>query len=248
MWAVISGFLLLAAALGCGDDGAATRDAGEGDAAPFPDSSRIEPDAAPPDAGPPDAGPPMFEGSSSPLPPDVRAQMTGVSWRDGCPVGLDELALLEMTHWGFDGEIHRGRMVVAAAVADDVLGAFAAMFDAGFPIEKIRLVDEYGADDDLSMEDNNTSAFNCRRVTGGTSYSQHSFGDAIDMNPVQNPYVRGSTVLPPAGSDYLDRSDVRQGMIVDPGAALDAFRAIGWEWGGEWSTLKDYQHFSANGR
>jgi hypothetical protein len=112
----------------------------------------------------------------------------------------------------------------------------------------MELVDVYGGDDDRSMEANNTSAFNCRRVTGGTSFSQHSYGTAIDLNPLPNPYVRGDTVLPPAGRAYLDRTDVRQGMIVDPGPVVGAFAVIGWEWGGNFTALKDYQHFSENGR
>jgi len=240
---------VLLAGVGCGGGDVGAIDGGaDGGIADGAVDARMA-DAGPPDAGMPDAPvEPVFDGTSAPVPDGVRTQMTGVSWRSGCPVGLDELALLDLPHWGFDGEVHRGEMVVAAASADDVLAAFRDMFDERFPIEKIRLVDEYGADDDLSMEDNNTSAFNCRRVTGGTSYSQHSYGNAIDINPVQNPYVRGTTVLPPEGRDYLDRTDVRQGMIVDPGPALDAFREIGWGWGGEWDTLKDYQHFSDNGR
>lgn len=243
-------FLIACCLLGCSGEAIGSLDGGR----PLDDSGGNDAgsldaaaDAGPPDAGPPDAGP-RFEGTAAPLPADVRAEMTGVSWRSGCPVGLDALALLELTHWGFDGEVHRGRMVVAQAAADDVLAAFRAMFEAEFPIEKIRLVDEYGADDDRSMADNNTSGFNCRRVTGGTSYSQHSYGNAIDINPVQNPYVRDGTVLPPAGAAYVDRRDVRQGMIVDPGPVVDAFAAIGWEWGGDWTSLKDYQHFSENGR
>jgi putative cell wall-binding protein len=191
---------------------------------------------------------PPFEGTRRTLPASLRQQMTGSSWRSGCPVGLDRLALLEMTHWGFDGQIHRGRMVVATDVADDVLGAFARIYDEGFPIERMRLIDDYGADDDRSMADNNTSAFNCRRVTGGSSWSEHSYGTALDINPVQNPYVRGSTVAPSAGRDYTDRTDVRPGMIVRPGPVTAAFDRIRWGWGGDWSSVKDYQHFSRSGR
>ena len=191
---------------------------------------------------------PEFDGTATALPSDVTELMTGLSWREGCPVGLEAFSLLEMPHWGFDGEIHRGRMVVATSVAEDVLDAFNRIYDARFPIERMRLVDEYDADDDRSMADNNTSAFNCRAITGGTSWSEHSYGTAIDINPVQNPYVVGSTVLPPAGAPYVDRTDVRAGMIVEPGPVTAAFDAIGWGWGGRWSSLKDYQHFSESGR
>jgi len=190
---------------------------------------------------------PTFAAQVSPLSAELRDQLTGSSWHAGCPVGLDELRLLELPHWGFDGELHAGRLVVAAAVAEDIVTAFAAIYERRFPIERMRLVDEYGADDDRSMADNNTSAFNCRTITGGGSWSRHSYGTAIDVNPVQNPYVRGETILPPAGSEYVDRSLRRPGMILDPGPVVRAFRGIGWGWGGDWDSFKDYQHFSSDG-
>ena len=139
-------------------------------------------------------------------------------------------------------------MVVAADVADAVLSAFRQIYDSGFPIARMQLVDDYGADDDRSMAADNTSAFNCRPVTGGTGFSQHSYGNAIDINPVENPYVRGTLVLPPEGAAFADRENVRPGMIVPGDAVSSAFAAIGWVWGGDWVTLKDFQHFSANGR
>ena len=189
-----------------------------------------------------------FEGRARPLPDDVRAFMTGRSWRPGCPVGLDDLSLLEVTHHGFDDRPHWGRMVVATSVASPTVDAMRRLHDARFPVARMRLVDHYGADDDASMDDNNTSAFNCRPVTGGSSWSEHSYGTAIDVNPVQNPYVRGSTVLPSAGGDYLDRSSVRPGMIVRPGPVTDAFAGMGWGWGGDFQSLRDYMHLSASGR
>jgi len=108
-------------------------------------------------------------------------------------------------------------------------------------------VDRFDADDRESMRHDNTSAFNCRYVAGTTTWSQHAFGRAIDINPVENPYVDGSHVSPPRGRRYLDRSDVRPGMIVRGDVVLRVFRRIGWGWGGDWSFVKDYQHFSANG-
>lgn len=188
-------------------------------------------------------GPRAFRGGARPLPADVRAFMTGRSWRPGCPVDLGALALIEATHRDLGGRERWGRMVVHADVAEQVVGVLRRLHDTGFPVERMRLVDHYGADDDASMADNNTSAFNCRRVTGGTSWSQHSFGTAVDVNPVRNPYVRGATVAPEAGRAYLDRTDVRPGMIVRPGQAVGAFDAIGWRWGGDWQGVKDYQHF-----
>jgi hypothetical protein len=190
---------------------------------------------------------PAFEGRAGPLPAAVRQEMTGVSWREGCPVHLDDLALLEIAHWDMAGGRARGELVVAARVADDVLGAFGRLYDLRFPIERMRRVDHYDADDDRSMADNNTSAFNCRPVAGTSRFSQHSYGTAIDINPVQNPYVRGERVAPPAGRDYLDRSEVRPGMLV-PGPAVRAFKDLGWGWGGDWRSAKDYQHVSETGR
>lgn len=166
------------------------------------------------------------------------------SWQSGCPVGADELRRLELAHWDMDGQVATGALIVAAEVTDDLVGVFEVLFDLGFPIERMVPVDQYGADDEASMAANNTSAFNCRAVTGGSSWSQHSYGWAIDINPVQNPYVRG-LVLPPAGDEFLDREDPRPGMVTQE--VVDAFAAIGWSWGGDWSS-PDYQHFSLTGR
>lgn len=195
-----------------------------------------------------DAGDTSYQAVITALPGDVRDEMVGVSWHEDldCPP-LDTLALIRMPHWGFDGAIHQGEIVVAASSADAIAQAFGAMYDARFPIERIVRVDAYGGSDDASMAANNTSAFNCRSITGGGALSQHSYGTAIDLNPVQNPYISGSLVLPEAGEDYATRSPTRPGMVVRPGPALDAFTTIGWQWAGDWDDPIDYQHFSANG-
>ncbi len=123
------------------------------------------------------------------------------------------------------------------------------LFEARFPIQRMLLVDEYEGDDDRSMAANNTSAFNCREVTGRPGvWSEHSYGRAIDINPIQNPYVLDGTVLPAAGVPYTDRSKNKQGMIHADGPVVRAFAAIGWSWGGNWRSPTDYQHFSATGR
>lgn len=191
-------------------------------------------------AAPPRRG---HAGGARPLPPAVRAFMAGRSWRPGCPVGLDALALVTATHRGFDGRDHWGRLVVHVDVAGEVVQALRRLYEAGFPIARMRLVDHYGGDDGASMADNNSSAFNCRPVTGGASWSQHSYGSAVDLNPVQNPYVRDGTVLPAAGRAYVDRTDVREGMIVRPGPVTDTFAALGWRWGGDWRSVHDPMHF-----
>jgi poly-gamma-glutamate synthesis protein (capsule biosynthesis protein) len=132
--------------------------------------------------------------------------------------------------------------------AEEIVSVFRRLYARRFPIRRVRLVDRYDADDQASMRHDNTSAFNCRFVAGTTTWSQHAYGGAIDLNPVENPYVVGSHVSPRRGHRYLDRSDVRPGMVVERGVAWRAFHRIGWGWGGAWSSSKDYQHFSANGR
>jgi hypothetical protein len=171
------------------------------------------------------------------------------SWRPGCPVPLAELRLLTLTHWGFDLQPRTGELVVHEDVAAHIVEVLRIAFHHHFPIERMELVDVYGGSDDRSVRANNTSAFNCRAVTGGTRWSEHAFGRAIDVNPVQNPYVRSDgSVLDPASTPYVDRSRDDPGMIHDGDAVVRAFAAIGWGWGGHWSSTKDYQHFSSTGR
>jgi hypothetical protein len=201
-----------------------------------------------PAASPDDSSPPPWDGTATELPPKLRQRMTGVSWHPGCPVHLDDLRLLRMPYWGFDGEVKRGRMVVNTKQANKTLRVFRRLYVKQFPIRRMRLIDAYDGNDDRSMAANNTSGFNCRRVAGTTRWSEHAYGRAIDINPVQNPYVRGSTVEPEAGRRYLDRSHVRRGMVVRPGPVARAFEAVAWRWGGDWSSAKDYQHFSRTGR
>lgn len=191
---------------------------------------------------------PSFQGTHGPLPAELRTQMTGVTWHEGCPVHLDDLALIEATHWDYDHQVATGRLIVAATEAEAILGVLRTLFAAEFPIHKMRPAWEYGGSDDASMADNNTSAFNCRKKTGGSSWSEHSFGKAIDINTVQNPYVRGSKVLPPAGKTHVERDPSVPGLITADGPVVAAFRELGWKWGGHWSSLKDYQHFSASGK
>ncbi len=200
------------------------------------------PPATPPTDPPP--APPPFASSVA----TITADDVAASWHEGCPVAVEQLRLLTLTHWGFDGAVHTGRLVVHADHADTVVAVFADLYAVGFPIERMEPIDAYGGDDDASMAANNTSAFNCRPVTGGSSWSEHAYGTAIDINPVQNPYVKGPTVLPEAGRVYVDRREPEPGKIRAGDDVVDAFSARGWGWGGYWSALKDYQHFSASGR
>jgi hypothetical protein len=195
-----------------------------------------------------EAGDPPYEASISRLNRETRELMTGSSWREGCPVGLNKLRLVRITYWGFDDQAHRGRLVIHRRWADEMVDVFRRIYNSRFPIRRVRLVDKYGADDLESMRHDNTSAFNCRYVVGTTTWSMHAFGKAVDVNPVENPYVDGSYVSPPNGEPFADRSEVRPGMIYKRDVVWRAFRSIGWEWGGSWRSVNDYQHFSANGR
>lgn len=188
-----------------------------------------------------------FEGTSTVVGADIAARMTS-SWRPGCPVPLHRLRLLTFTHWGFDEQVHTGELVVAEEHADAVLSVFRRLFDAEFPLQSIRLIEDFGGDDDRSMAANNTSAFNCRSATGSSRWSEHAYGRAVDINPIQNPFVTAyGDVLPPGGTAFVDRTPA-PGVITADGPVVAAFRDIGWVWGGTWATAKDYQHFSSTGR
>ena len=192
---------------------------------------------------------PPFRGSVDPLSPSLRATMTGVSWRPGCPVSLDDLRVVRTRYMGFDGRARVGRLVVHRDVARDVLGVLRSLYTARFPIRRMVPVDAYGGSDFRSIEADNTSAFNCRYVDGTTRWSEHAYGRAIDLNPIENPYVTSSgTTSHPASRPYLRRSPYRPGMAVEGGTVVRVFAAAGWSWGGRWSGARDYQHFSASGR
>jgi hypothetical protein len=190
---------------------------------------------------------PRFRGSVAAIDRSTRSRMRW-SWRPGCPVGLADLRLLRLDHWGFDRRVHRGELVVHRDQARRVLAVMERLFRLGYPIRRMRLVDDYRADDDRSVAANNTSAFNCRPVAGTSRWSEHAYGRAIDVNPVQNPYVTGGHVSPPAGRRYADRTRRVPGMIHAGDAVVRAFAAAGWGWGGAWRTARDYQHFSASSR
>jgi hypothetical protein len=189
-----------------------------------------------------------FSGTISRIDAAQGKRMTGVSWRPGCPVPIRDLRLLTMSHRRFDGKVRQGRLIVHEDVARDLLGVFRRLYTAGVPIRRMVPVDAYGGSDFRSIEADNTSAFNCRFVDGTTRWSEHAYGRAVDVNPIENPYVSGGRTSHPASVPYLDRSRHRPGMAYEGGAVVRAFDAIGWGWGGRWTSVKDYQHFSATGR
>jgi hypothetical protein len=190
-----------------------------------------------------------FEFKAQALPERIRRRVAGSSWQPGCPVALGRLRYVRMTHWGFDGRVHHGVMIVNLTAVPAVERAFGALFAKRFPVRRMHLIDDYGADDFRSIEADNTSSFNCRRATGSTRWSEHAYGRAIDVNPIENPYVYANgTTTHPASRAYLDRSRNRPGMALDGRTLVDAFDAVGWGWGGRWSPARDLQHFSASGR
>jgi hypothetical protein len=179
----------------------------------------------------------------------VTASDLGVSWRAGCPSTPDELRVLTLSFVDFAGDAQTGELVVHADDAEAVLQVFRRLYESRYPIQSMRTIDEFGASDDASMDANNTSAFNCRRAVGSGSWSRHAYGQAIDINPLVNPYVKGSEVLPPSGDQFTDRQDIHNPAIIRDGdIVVKSFDEIGWFWGGRWTSLKDYQHFSNNNR
>jgi poly-gamma-glutamate synthesis protein (capsule biosynthesis protein) len=189
---------------------------------------------------------PEFEAQVRPIGAALAARMRGTSIRPGCPVPLADLRHLTVSYVDTAGAARTGGMVVAAEVADDVVTVLGRLYDARFPIARMRPIEAYGGDDDRSMAAGNSSAFNCRAVAGSTTLSDHAYGRAIDLNPVQNPYVTAAGVLPPAGAAWVDRAAVADDprVVSADDVVVRAFAEVGWEWGGTW-TEPDYQHFYA---
>jgi poly-gamma-glutamate synthesis protein (capsule biosynthesis protein) len=193
---------------------------------------------------------PDFASSVSRIGPAQQARMRS-SHGPGCPVPWSDLRLLRLSYVGFDGRAHSGELVIAAKHARDVVRVFARLYDARWPIRRMRPVSAYGGDDDRSMAADNTSAYNCRRVAGSASWSDHAYGAAVDVNPVENPYLLDGTVRPASSRPYLrvDRGGRAHppGVITADSVVVRAFAAIGWGWGGNWAE-PDYQHFAAPSR
>ena len=193
------------------------------------------------------AEPAAFAASVRTIGPALERRMAS-SWRPGCPVPLTDLRYVTVSYVDFGGRTRTGELVVHRSVAQELVDVFRELYEERFPVRRMRLVDDFGGSDDASMAADNTSAFNCRRSTGSGAWSAHADGRALDINPRENPYVRGSTVLPPAGRAYVDRDQAGPGMIVEGGPVVAAFDRRGWSWGGRFRELKDYQHFSEDGR
>lgn len=194
-----------------------------------------------------------FVGDVTPLPPALEAQMRGTTWKPGCPVPLDDLRLLAVSYWGFDARPHIGPLVVNASASEDLVWVFRQLFDAHFAIHDLKLTREFRPkQEEHDTPGDPTAAFNCRPVVtpfgpSTTTYSQHSYGLAIDINPIENPFVVDGYVRNKYARPYVDRSRQAVGMIHDGDVVVRSFAAIGWGWGGEWHSGQDYMHFSRSG-
>lgn len=177
----------------------------------------------------------------------IKVRIEGKSYGKDCDVPYEELRYVSVTYYGFDGDPHSGELIVNKAIAEDIVAIFKELYEAKYPIERMVLVDEYDADDNASMAANNSSAFNYRKVDGTDRLSNHSYGLAIDINPLYNPYVRKrdgkKIVTPEEGAEYADRSLSNPYYIHEGDACYEAFIKRGFTWGGEWKNSKDYQHF-----
>lgn len=193
----------------------------------------------------PDPASDEWAATVTPVPQDVAARST---WAKKCPVALEDLSYITMPYWGFDKRVHQGEMLIHRTVAQDVVEAFEKIYAAQFPIEEMRVINKFDRDSPSTGEQNITSGFTCRTIVGtSTLWSEHSKGYAIDINPFHNPYIRDDALFPELAEAYLDRDDVRRGMIGKPGVVFDAFDAIGWGWGGDWTNREDWMHFSSTG-
>jgi hypothetical protein len=179
----------------------------------------------------------------------VTAAQLPLSWHPGCPVGPSRLRRVRVTYWGFDRQAHSGAFVANEDAVPALVRVFSGLYAARFPIRRMRPIDAYGGNDERSLAADNTAAFNCRYVVGPgpRRWSSHAYGEAIDINPVENPYLVGGRVHPRAGRSYLRRSRLRPGMATPGGVLVRTFAAVGWKWGGRWTGSPDYQHFSATG-
>jgi hypothetical protein len=188
-----------------------------------------------------------FHATIGPVTDAIRERM-GETWSPACPVALADLAYVTVSFRGFDGLAHTGELVLAAKVADDVVSVFRALFAAGYPIEEMRLPTTADLEAPPTGDGNDTAALVCRATRGTTTWSAHAYGLAIDVNPFLNPYHKGDVVLPERASAYLDRTRTQPGIIHPGDLIVREFARIGWSWGGAWSSLQDYQHFTATGR
>ncbi len=192
-----------------------------------------------------------YKADISTITPQIKNRMIkGNSWRKGCPVPLKNLRYLHLKHRDFQGHEKMGEMIIHKDVAQDVSKIFSELYKIGYPIKKMKLVSDYKGSDWQSIEADNTSAFNCRNATGSKKWSKHSYGKAIDINPIENPYIaRSGRISHKASLKYRKRvhqnsTSADKAVLLKNDKAIQIFKKHGWKWGGDWSGVKDYQHFS----
>ena len=177
----------------------------------------------------------------------IFARIQGKSFKNNCTLPREDLRYIHVLHKDLAGNTHEGEMICNVYIAYDLIDIFMKLYEAGYPIEKIRVVDEYNADDETSMRDNNSSSFNFRFISHTTKISKHGLGLAVDINTLYNPYIKevnGKSILEPAtAEDYIDRSKDFPYKIDTEDLCYKLFTAHGFEWGGNWKSVKDYQHF-----
>lgn len=191
-----------------------------------------------------------FASSISPIPQTVQIKMKKYTWHRGCPVALNQLAYIQLNYWGFDNKTHQGVLIVNKELAHEVVDIFKQLYVKKFPIQSMQPMEMFHGNDDASMAANNTSAFNCRDLTNKPGvFSQHSYGRAIDINPLINPFVDGKKVSPKGGNKFLNRNKSYPGKIMNNDFISELFMQHGWDWGAHWYDVQDYQHFEkrANG-
>jgi hypothetical protein len=186
-----------------------------------------------------------FASSVSTVPPNVLARS---SWDPTCPVKPADLRWVRLAFWGFDGRRHTGELLINADAAESMVEVFRRLYAARFPLEEMRITRADEIDAPPTGDGDNTGAFTCKPFRGSTEWSEHAYGRAVDVNPFQNPYVKGDALIPELASAYTDRSRRAPGMIHPGDTVTQAFASVGWGWGGSWQHSKDYMHFSANGR
>lgn len=184
---------------------------------------------------------PVF--TAEPIPAAIEARMRGVSYPEDAEIKLSDLRYLRLSYVDFEDHEQVGELVCNKAIAEDLLAIFKDLYEARYPIRSIRLIDDYGGDDEASMAADNTSCFNYRKKTGMRELSKHALGLAVDINPFENPYVRPSRVRPTGASAFADRTQDFPHKIDKNDLCYRLFRARGFSWGGSWRSVQDYQHF-----
>ncbi len=192
-----------------------------------------------------------YRSSISVINPQIKQRMTeGNSWKKGCPIPLKDLRYLRVKHIDFRGNEMMGEIIVHKDAAREVTEIFEELYRMDYPIKKMKLVSDYNGNDWQSIESDNTSAFNCRNATGSRQWSKHSYGKAVDINPIENPYIsRSGHISHKDSSIYRKRvhqtpTYADKAILLKKDHVVQLFKKYGWEWGGDWSGVKDYQHFS----